>query len=154
MTQELSHIPHFEDDDRPDEPPEGFVPYTHKGPFSIRNGPFYYREDPVDGHVRAFRARTRHCNGAKTVHGGCLMSFADEVLGFHVGRATGDAARVTIRFNADFLASPRAGSWVEARCKITDIADGYAYGTVIVSSAGREMLRATGIFKLLGQSAK
>jgi len=45
-------------------------------PFEQAAGPFYYRVDEL-GPVAAFRAGAKHMNLGASVHGGCLMSFAD-----------------------------------------------------------------------------
>ena len=47
--------------------------------FEQAAGPFYYRDDE-QGPVAAFRAEAKHMNLGASVHGGCLMSFADFAL--------------------------------------------------------------------------
>jgi len=48
-------------------------------PFEQAAGPFYYRVDEL-GPIAAFRAGAKHMNLGASVHGGCLMSFADFAL--------------------------------------------------------------------------
>ena len=48
--------------------------------FETNNGPFWHRMED-DGSIRcAFRVEKKHLNGARNVHGGCFMSFADYCL--------------------------------------------------------------------------
>jgi len=54
------------------------------GPFAEVLGPLYIRED---GAGFAFRATGLHCNARGVVHGGMLMTFADQTLGLTVQRA-------------------------------------------------------------------
>lgn len=148
MSDVPPYLLRFDDDELPDEPPAGFEPYTHSGPYSSRNGPFYFKEDPERGHIRAFRVRKRHCNGADIVHGGCLMAFADGVMGHKTFHAT-KAPTVTIRMNSDFLSSARAGDWVEGRAMVTRATRSVVFVEAEIYVAERPILHCSGIFKVM-----
>ncbi len=147
----------YEDDDAPDDAPEGFTTNPHSGPYSVRNGPIYHRDATADElaarpdlapFVRGFRARTRHCNGAGIVHGGCLMSFADGVL----GRSAWDAAQgpsLTIRMNSDILHMARPGDWVEGRGKVVRKTNSVVFVEAEITVEGRMIVSANGIFKIM-----
>src|SRR5258707_10003937 len=48
--------------------------------YETNNGPFWHRMED-DGRIHcAFRVEKKHLNGARNVHGGCFMSFADYCL--------------------------------------------------------------------------
>lgn len=139
--------PRFDDDDLPDEPPAGFKPYTHAGPFSSRNGPFYFQNTDA-GHVRAFRVRTRHCNGAGVVHGGCLMAFADGILGYTAWNAV-DGPTLTIKMNSEFLSIARPGDWVEGAGRVTRATRSVVFVTCDLKVGPREIFTAQAIFKVM-----
>ena len=140
--------PRFDDDDLPDDPPQGFKPYEHAGPFSSRNGPFYFKKDADGGHVRAFRVRTRHCNGAGVIHGGCLMAFADGILGYTAWNAV-DGPTLTITMNSDFLSIARPGDWVEGKGEVIRATKSVVFVKTDLKVGHRTIFHAQAIFKVM-----
>jgi len=133
------------EDDRA--PPEGFIAFARRGPFSEHNGPLYQRagaEPPVHG----FHVLKRHCNGLGIVHGGMLASFLDGLLGHTVSAA---AARpgVTIHLSLDYLAMARAGEWIEGEAKVTRTTKDVAFAEARAYVGSRDLVRASAIFKLM-----
>ncbi|MBQ1541098.1 PaaI family thioesterase [Caulobacter sp. CCUG 60055] len=133
-------------------PPPGFLPSPSRGPFSAHNGPFFDREAD-EGFQRAFYALKRHCNGLGLVHGGMLTSFLDSLLAAAVHRATG-AACVTIHLSVDFLSMARAGEWVIGEARLTRAARDTAFAEGRAMIAGRDVVRASGVFKLMPRRAR
>ena len=87
-------------------------------PFEQAAGPFYYRVDEL-GPVAAFRAGAKHMNLGASVHGGCLMSFADFALFAIAADDIGeDGFAVTAAFTSEFLAGAKEGQLVEARGEV------------------------------------
>ena len=72
--------------------------------FMATVGPIYAR----DG-IYAFRAEQKHANLVGVVHGGMLMSFADDVLGMTVWEAAGRKPCTTVQLNHQFIAPARIG---------------------------------------------
>ncbi len=130
-----------------DQPPEGYVLAARRGPFTTYNGPLYIKEDG-ESWLQGIRLRERHCNGAGIVHGGMLMTFIDGVLGVMCFRHT-QTLCVTVRMLSDFLSPARAGEWLEGRGVVTKVEDGFAFceGTLYVGH--RDVLKASGVFKLM-----
>lgn len=126
------------------EPPEGFKP-SARGPYTTHNGPFFHRltEETVE---HAFFALKRHCNSLGIVHGGMLSTFMDGVLAGAVGRQSG-AASVTVHLSLDFLSMARAGDWVLGDARVTRQAKDLVFVEGRVRVGGREVVRASGIFK-------
>ena len=56
-----------------------------------------------------FLAEQRHLNIGGVVHGGMLMSFADDVLGMTVWEAAGRKPCTTVQLNTQFIAPVQAG---------------------------------------------
>ncbi|HEY9216962.1 MAG TPA: PaaI family thioesterase [Phenylobacterium sp.] len=128
-------------------PPEGFLANSGRGPFSSANGPIYHR---LEGEFvqHCFFAEERHTNGMGLVHGGMLTAFLDGLLAGAVFRGAQRPA-VTIHLSVDFLHMVRAGEWVMGEAKLTrataDVA--FAEGRAFVGE--RDLVRATGVFKLM-----
>lgn len=133
--------------DEPGEPPEGFVPFARRGPFSEHNGPLYHRPDasPV---THGFRVLKRHCNGLGIVHGGMLASFLDGLLGHAVSAGAGRPG-VTIHLSLDYLAMARAGDWIEGEGRVTRLAKDVAFAEARAYVGSRDLVRAAAIFKLM-----
>jgi uncharacterized protein (TIGR00369 family) len=129
------------------EPPEGFVPATRRGPFTTHNGPYFQRTDGGAAE-QAFFALDRHCNGVGLIHGGMLSAFLDGLLAAAAARATG-ATPVTMHLSIDFLDMGRAGAWVMGEARVTRTTGGIAFAEGRAHVAGRDLARASGVFKLL-----
>jgi len=128
-------------------PPDGFVPSPGRGPFTTHNGPHFHR--PVAaGAEQAFFTVERHCNGVGLIHGGMLSAFLDGLLAAAAGRATG-ATPVTMHLSVDFLDMGRAGHWVLGDARVTRTTADIAFVEGRAHIAGRDLARATGLFKLL-----
>ncbi|WP_373089019.1 PaaI family thioesterase [Sneathiella sp.] len=97
--------------------PEGFVQVERSAHFTANNGPFF--EKIVDEHtiIRAFRAEKKHLNSMRFVHGGMLMTFADNALARAAIYGTGRYS-VTIKMNSEFLSPAREGDWIEAHTDV------------------------------------
>lgn len=128
-------------------PPEGFVATRPRGPFSTHNGPYFERES-ADGAEQAFFILPRHCNQMGIIHGGMLSAFMDGLLAAAAGRAA-KVPLVTIHLSLDFLNMARAGEWAigAARCTRLTRDVGFAEGSVSVN--GRDLVRGSGVFKLM-----
>lgn len=137
----------FDDDEPIPPPPEGFSNSSSRGPFSTHNGPFFDRFDE-DGFQRAFYALRRHCNGMGLVHGGMLTAFVDSLLAMAVYRATG-ASSVTIHLSVDFLSMGRAGEWIIGEGRTTRVARDVAFAEACARVGDRDVVRASGVFKLM-----
>jgi uncharacterized protein (TIGR00369 family) len=86
--------------------------------FESHIGPFWHRIED-DGHVRcAFRVEKKHLNGAKNVHGGCYMAFADYSL-FAIATHVLNGPAVTVNFACEFLDAAREGELVECTGEVT-----------------------------------
>ena len=86
--------------------------------FETGAGPFYFRKDE-GGHVAAFRAGAKHMNMGGSVHGGCLMTFADFALFAIAADDIGEGGYgVTVAFTSEFLAGAKEGQLIEARGEV------------------------------------
>ncbi|MEO8812337.1 MAG: PaaI family thioesterase [Caulobacteraceae bacterium] len=128
-------------------PPEGFVLSGGRGAFTTHNGPFWHRPG-APGAEQAFHAEARHCNGLGLIHGGMLSAFLDGLLAGAAARETG-ATPVTVHLSVDFLDMGRAGDWVIGAARVTRVTREIVFAEGGAAVAGRDLARATGVFKLM-----
>jgi uncharacterized protein (TIGR00369 family) len=128
------------------DPPPGFAPFEPKGDFTRHNGPYLRHPDGT----LAFFAEKRHCNGIGALHGGMLSSFLDTVLARAAVGDTG-ATPVTLHLSVDFLEMGRAGHWVLGEGRLTKRGGDLAFVEGWARMGGRNLARATGVFKVMRQ---
>lgn len=136
-------------DNEQDNPPDGYVPSTSRGPYTTHNGPFYHKVTE-DGFWHGVRVKKRHCNSRGITHGGMLMAFADGLLGTAVWRETQMVA-LTVRMNSDFLSSARPGDWLEGTARVTRATKSVAFCEAELFVGSRPVLKASGVFKIMAR---
>lgn len=110
----------------------------------------YAKKGDDGGLLFKFKPEQRHLNGGGVVHGGMLMTFADLVLGHAVWDATDMAPCTTMSMNCDFVAAGKLGEWIEGSAKITRKTRSVVFVQGELTSGGKTVLAATGIWKILG----
>ncbi|MEO8112879.1 MAG: PaaI family thioesterase [Phenylobacterium sp.] len=131
-------------------PPEGFVRSEGRGQFSTLNGPYFHRPGEDGMAEQAFFALSRHANGIGLVHGGMLSAFMDGLLAGAVWRGT-QKTGVTIHLSIDFLHMARVGEWVRGEARMTRATREVAFAEGRAFVGGHDVVRASGIFKLMGR---
>lgn len=112
-------------------------------------GPFLARRDG-DGWRYGFVAEQRHLNLGGVVHGGMLVSFADDALGATVFHAAGRKPCTTVQLNTQFIAPVRLGELVEVRAEILRQTRTVVFVRGALEVAGRTVVHADGVWKILG----
>ena len=127
--------------------PEGFEAVPGVERFVIMIGPLYQKWDN-DRLVCGFRAAVQHLNAGGLVHGGMLGTLADHTMSVFVARTVGVPC-ATISLNSDYLASARAGDWVECRPTIsrTTLSLVFARGEILAGQ--KTVVTASGVWKRL-----
>ena len=133
-------------------PPEGFVLSASRGPYSTHNGPYFHREIQGEATEHAFLALPRHANGLGLVHGGMLTSFMDGLLAAAVWRASRRSS-VTIHLSIDFLHMARVGHWVFGESRVTRLTRDVAFVEGRAHAVGTDVVRASGVFKLMRKAS-
>lgn len=131
-------------------PPEAELAST--GGFNKYVGPLWRLPDDGDVKRFAFVVEDKHMNGAGTVHGGMLMSFADTSMSRTARLATGAKGVSTVALNCDFVGPGKLGDLIEARVHITRQARTMVFLSAELVAGGRTLLVATGLWKLAGES--
>jgi uncharacterized protein (TIGR00369 family) len=122
-----------------------------EGPqFAKLVGPVWGRE--VEGELRlGFLAQTKHANRAGNVHGGMLMTFADQAMAVAARRATGGKRHATIELNIQFVDAVRIGEFVEARSEVVRATRSVVFMQARMFVGPRVVAATNGIWKVLDE---
>ena len=112
-------------------------------------GPFLARREG-EGWRYAFVAEQRHLNLGGVVHGGMLVSFADDALGMTVWQAAGRKPCTTVQLNTQFIAPVRLREMVEVRAEVLRATRTVVFVRGALEVAGRTVVHADGVWKILG----
>jgi uncharacterized protein (TIGR00369 family) len=126
--------------------PEGFAPHpVPDGGFGQLLGPLYSRR--IGKNLRfGFVCQKNHTNAMNNVHGGLLMTFADQVLGLSVQDALQSDRVATVSLNCDFVSGVRAGQWIEGEARITRIAQSLVFVEGTIFRGRSIVLTASGLW--------
>lgn len=133
-----------------DQIPEGYRRYEAPDRFPEKIGPLYFKREGED-YSFGFLVESGHTNANKILHGGMMMSFADEMMGHKVFRAVGKKPCATITLNFDFVAPAREGDWVHMKCSITRQGVSVVFVRSELYVGEQIILTADGIWKILGR---
>ena len=129
----------------------GWYHWNHDA-FETGAGPFFMRQEPDGSYLSAFRAQDKHMNGAGSIHGGCLMTFADFALFAIATESLGGDPAVTVNLSADFLGGAQSGALMEARGEVTRGGGKTVFVRGLVTADGKPALSFTGIIRRLRKS--
>ena len=114
------------------ERPEGYAPLLRGSPFSDLTGPVWFRREPDAPRVHVVQPTLpNHCNSGGVIHGGMLMTFADNALCTAL-TAICNRAPSTVVFSAEFMSAGTAGPPLESRVEVPQASRhlGFTRGTV------------------------
>lgn len=100
-----------------------------------------------------FLAEARHLNRGGIVHGGMLMTFADQALGMAAWSANGARRQVTIQLDTHFISGVREGEFVEARCRVVRKTFALLFMTGELAVGERVVATASGVWKMRSPQA-
>lgn len=121
--------------------------YWDNDSFEKRVGPFYFRRDENGEFVGAFRAEERHMNGGGSMHGGCLMSFADFGLFVIPHDIMKDEHGVTVTMNSEFMGGAKPGELMEVRGEVLRAGGSLIFLRGMITADGRPCLNFSGTIK-------
>lgn len=98
-------------------PPPGFEPYPAISPFMALLGPMYAHKEGDHNITVGLFVQEHHLNHQEIVHGGVAATLADNAMGYQASHALGGPV-ATVNLAVDYLASIRAGDWLEVRSRI------------------------------------
>lgn len=118
-------------------------------PYEDLSGPFYMRDEPDGTKRSAFRVETKHLNGGGTIHGGCLMTFADFALFMIAWKELQGVESVTVSLNGEFVGPARLGDLVEATGEVIRSGRSMVFIRGLITCAGEPLLNFSGLIKKL-----
>ncbi|MBU6266333.1 MAG: PaaI family thioesterase [Sphingomonadales bacterium] len=125
------------------------LPGTH---FNAAAGPHWLRRD-AHGPVVGLFTLEHHSNGhLGTVHGGCLMTFADVALGVRVVEAIGEPMCATSQLSYAFAGSARCGQLVTCRPELVRKTSALVFVRGVIRADDKTIGSAEGIFSILDQT--
>lgn len=120
-------------------------------PYETAIGPFCFRVE--DGATRCgFEPKPHHLNGGGTIHGGCLMSFADFALFAIAHNALTGAKAVTLTCNSEFIGAGTMGGVVEATGEVLRETRSLIFVRGLVTQASRPLLAFSGTLKKIASA--
>lgn len=129
--------------------PAGFELCTMAtGAFNGTVGPLFCRRTG-EGLRFAFLAAEKHMNGRGVIHGGMLMTFADQVLGLTVEDAVGGNNVATISLNCDLIASGRPGDLIEGQASVIRVTKSVVFVRGTLCHGEIVLVNANGLWKRL-----
>ena len=129
----------------------GWKPMRGMDGYPALIGPFWFRRDEDGKGFRyGFPAEDRHLNMGGVVHGGMLMSFADDVLGMTVWEAAGRKPCTTVQLSTQFIAPVKLGEFVEGRAEVLRRTRSVVFVRGMLAVGERTVLHADGVWKILG----
>jgi uncharacterized protein (TIGR00369 family) len=110
-------------------------------------GPIWRNGDARFG----FLVEAKHLNFADIVHGGMLVTLADQAMGMTALRATGNKPHATIELNIQFVGAVRLNEFVEAHCEIVRVTRAIIFMQCKLVVGTRLVANAAGIWKIRGE---
>lgn len=115
-------------------------------------GPLWRRDD--GGHPRfCFVVAAKHLNRAGNLHGGMLMTVADQAMAMAARAAHGAKRQATIGLNIQFVASVRLGELVEVHPEVARITRQVVFMQANMFVGPRLVVTASGIWKILADKS-
>jgi uncharacterized protein (TIGR00369 family) len=113
-------------------------------------GPIWHRKD---GQRMLFGVvvAPKHLNRAGNLHGGMVMSLADQSMAITARDATGSKRHATIELNTQFVGSVKLGEFIEARPEVVRPTRSVTFMAVKMFVGDRIVATANGIWKMLDQ---
>lgn len=127
--------------------PAGYTEVFPEAGFNAYVGPVWRSPD---GAEYLFDVREVHLNGGGSLHGGMGMALADIIMGRTVRDALDGAKALTISLSCDIVSGSKLGDRIVGRAKITRRTRSIVFIAGELSVAGKPILTATGIWKILG----
>jgi acyl-coenzyme A thioesterase PaaI-like protein len=116
------------------------------GQFAELVGPLYIKRDAT-GTTYGFRVEEQHGNARRNVHGGMLMTLADQVLGLTVVEAIGHLSLVTLSLTNEFVAAANVGDWLVGRAEIMRRTQSLVFIRGVIRRGDDVIVNSSGIWR-------
>lgn len=114
-------------------------------------GPVWRREDGERLRF-GFVVAPKHINRAGNVHGGMLMTLADQAMAMAGRKVNGARRQATMELNIQFVGPAHLGEFVEAHPEVVRMTRSVIFLAVKMYVGSRIVAAATGIWKILDEA--
>jgi uncharacterized protein (TIGR00369 family) len=112
-------------------------------------GPLWKRQDG-DRLRFGFTVVQKHLNRAGNLHGGMLMTFADQAMAMTGREATGGKRHATMELNIQFIGAAHLGEFVAAHPEVVRLTRSVIFLQVKMYVGDRIVVSSNGIWKIIG----
>lgn len=114
-------------------------------------GPIWRRQE--DGQPRfGFTVAPKHLNRAGNLHGGMLMTLADQAMAMTARVATGGKRHATIELNIQFVGGVKLGEFVVAHPEVVRVTRSVVFMQAKMFVGTRIVVTTNGIWKILEEA--
>lgn len=118
------------------------------GGFATIVGPLLMRR--TDTGLRfAFQATDKHTNARGVLHGGMLLTFADQVLGLTVQSVVGTLNVATVSLNCDLVSAAFPGDFIEGEATVSRAARTLIFVKGTLTRGETVIMNASGLWTRL-----
>lgn len=128
---------------------QGWSAWTGREPFEELAGPFYAKRDENGRMIAGCRAMPHNMNGAGTVHGGALLTFADFSLFMIAYDEIRGAPAVTVTLQGEFLSGAKQGTRLINRGEVLKSGSSLVFVRGITEADDRLVFSFSGVIKLM-----
>jgi uncharacterized protein (TIGR00369 family) len=109
-------------------------------------GPLWERRDERGLHL-GIVSEAKHLNRSGVMHGGAILTFADQALGTAAWEATGYKPQVTIQLDVQFVSAVEVGEFVTAQCQVVRVTGSLVFLRGVLLVGSRTIATASGVWK-------
>jgi uncharacterized protein (TIGR00369 family) len=110
-------------------------------------GPLWRKGEAVFG----FLAEQKHLNFNNVVHGGMMVTLADQAMGMTALRSNGGRPHATIEINVQFVGAVRLHEFAEAHCELVRSTRSIIFMRATLLVGTRVVGTASGVWKIYGE---
>ena len=137
----------------PDEIPDGFERHFQQSPLTDPWEPLYSRRTD-EAVMIGLRAAHAHSNSRGFVHGGLIVSLADNAMGLSCAQGSDGGGFVTVNLSIDYLGTAMLGQWVQVEPSVIKRGASLCFVQALITADGEPCARANATFKVVGTARR
>jgi len=146
----MNDQPHIEEAKAFDPVAHGWEEISNHTAFGDLVGPIWRREENGSP-LFAFTVGPKHLNRAGNLHGGMLMTLADQSMAMAARVATGGKRHATIELNTQFVGGVKLGEFVISHPEVVRVTRSVVFMRAKMFVGKRVVVTTNGIWKILDE---
>jgi uncharacterized protein (TIGR00369 family) len=147
----MNDKPHTDNAQAFDPAAHGWEQIVNHTAFGDLVGPIWHKEE--NGQPRfAFIVAPKHLNRTGILHGGMLMTLADQAMAMTARAATGSKRHATIELNIQFVGGVKLGEFVVAHPEVVRATRSVVFMQAKMFVGTRTVVTTNGIWKILDEA--